>query len=155
MGMTDLQIRRLSAQDAALAHRTFQVMSTVFAEDDALEDGQAPLGVADVAELLVRPDFWVIAAIEHDTVLGGVTAHTLPMTRCKSKELFIYDLAVRTDRQRCGIGRALVEQLLELARLEGIEAAFVPADNEDDHALAFYRAIGGEALSVTHFNFDL
>ena len=30
---------------------------------------------------------------------------------------------------------------------------FVPADNDDQHALAFYTAIGGEAAPVTIFSF--
>jgi hypothetical protein len=28
------------------------------------------------------------------------------------------------------------------------------ADNEDQHALDFYRALGGEAQAVTFFNFN-
>jgi aminoglycoside 3-N-acetyltransferase I len=30
---------------------------------------------------------------------------------------------------------------------------FVPADNEDEHAIDFYHAIGGEASAVTFFTF--
>lgn len=80
-------------------------------------------------------------------------AHVLPMTRSESRELFIYDLAVHPDHQRRGIGRALVEALRALGTSEGIGVAFVPADNEDDHALAFYEALGGEAAPVTIFTF--
>jgi aminoglycoside 3-N-acetyltransferase I len=31
--------------------------------------------------------------------------------------------------------------------------AFVPADVEDDHAVAFYQALGGAAAPVTMFTF--
>jgi len=31
---------------------------------------------------------------------------------------------------------------------------FVPADNEDDDALDFYRALGGTPSSVTFFSFS-
>jgi aminoglycoside 3-N-acetyltransferase I len=76
------------------------------------------------------------------------------MTRRESRELFIYDLAVHADYQRRGIGRALVETLRVLGSAEGIDVTFVPADNEDDHALAFYEALGGEAAPVTIFTFE-
>jgi aminoglycoside 3-N-acetyltransferase I len=76
------------------------------------------------------------------------------MTRNRSTELFVYDLAVRTDWQRRGIGRTLVTELLALARKSGIDTAFVPADNEDTHALDFYRAVGGVPSPVTLFTFS-
>lgn len=119
------------------------------------EEGE-PLGDAYVAALLARTDFWAMAALDgHDghDVLGGLTAHALPMTRSAEAELFLYDLVVRADRRRQGIGRALVEETLSKARALGLRVAFVPADDEDEHAIAFYRAIGGRPSRVTFFTF--
>jgi aminoglycoside 3-N-acetyltransferase I len=104
--------------------------------------------------LLARVDFWAVVAVDEGSVVGGVTAHALPMTRNRSTELFIYDLAVRSDRQRQGIGRALVSELLASASAAGIMTSFVPADDEDTHALDFYRAIGGEESPVRFFTFS-
>lgn len=131
----------------------FETMAAVFAEDDGPASGAEPLGDEDVQKILRRDDFWALVAIDADVVVGGLTAHALPMTRSRSTELFIYDLAVRTDRQRRGIGRELVTTLLSLAREAGIESTFVPADNEDEHALEFYRAVGGTPSPVTFFTF--
>jgi len=41
-----------------------------------------------------------------------------------------------------------------LETLSGFTSVFVPADDEDQHALDFYRAVGGQAQSVTFFNFS-
>ena len=123
------------------------MMASVF--DEAV----AELGAAYVAALLARPDFWAMTALDGEQVVGGLTAHALPMTRSREAELFIYDLAVRVDRQRRGIGRALVLATLDRARAEGLRVAFVPADEDDAHAIAFYRAIGGRASPVTLFTF--
>jgi aminoglycoside 3-N-acetyltransferase I len=124
------------------------MMALVFEEErDALGDDY-------VQALLAREDFWAVVAIDAGSVVGGITAHTLPMTRSASAELFIYDLAVVADRQRRGIGRALVTELLSLAAAAGITTSFVPADNEDTHALDFYRALGGVASPVTFFEFS-
>jgi len=48
-------------------------------------------------------------------IVGGLTAHTWPMTRAEQSEIFIYDIAVRKDQQRKGVGRRLVTALLESA----------------------------------------
>lgn len=142
-----VDVRRLTAADTALARQVFLTMAAVF------EDDGAPLPDAYLATLLARPGFWAFAAVDGDAVIGGLTAHTLPMTRSESAEVFIYDLAVVPDRQRQGVGRRLVAALREAAAVDGIRVAFVPADDEDTHALEFYRALGGVPAPVTIFTF--
>lgn len=148
------KIVRLGPGDEGVARDTFAVMAAVFEEDGERASDTATLEDAYVCSLLGRSDFFALAAIVDDGVVGGVTAHALPMTRSAAKELFLYDLAVREDHQRRGIGRALVLELLALARAENIEVAFVAADDEDEHALAFYRSLGAEASPVTFFTFS-
>jgi aminoglycoside 3-N-acetyltransferase I len=88
-----------------------------------------------------------------EQIVGGLTAHTLPMTRSESREIFIYDIAVRADHQRRGVGRLLMSHLIRTASDAGIHDLFVPAEDEDVHALEFYRALGGAASPVTFFTF--
>ena len=59
-----------------------------------------------------------------------------------------------TSPRGLGIGRALVHELISLGRAAGIDTTFVPADDEDTHALEFYRAIGGVPSPVTFFTFS-
>lgn len=142
-----MQTRRLRSGEERLAGALFQLMVEVF------EEAPEPLGEAYLASLLARPDFWAFAAFVDGALVGGLTAHTLPMTRGPYAEVFIYDLAVRAEHQRRGIGRQLVAALREAARAQGISDVFVDADNEDNHALDFYRAVGGAATPVTMFSF--
>jgi aminoglycoside 3-N-acetyltransferase I len=133
----EMRLMRLTVGDRGLARALFTLMADVFAEDrDELSDGY-------IDQLLGREDFWAIAAVAGDRLLGGVTAHTLPLTRTESSELFIYDIAVRSDHQRQGVGRRLVAELRTQAAARGIREVFVAADNDDVHARAFYRALGG------------
>ena len=146
-GDSAIELRRLGATDVRLAQQTLRLMAAVFGEESrALSDSY-------VSSLLARGEFWVIAALQHGVPIGGVTAHALPMTRDEASELFIYDLAVDPPFQRRGVGRGLVGTLCALAAESGIAVTFVPADNDDAHALEFYRAIGGAAAPVTIFTF--
>lgn len=132
-----------------MARDMFAMMAAVFAEDaEPLTDGYLDW-------LLDRDSFWAIAAFAGDDIVGGITAHTLPMTRSPSSEVFIYDLAVRQDHQRQGVGSRLVLELREAAVAAGFGEVFVSADNEDKHALDFYRAQGAAASPVTFFTWAL
>ena len=143
-----MTIVRLGPGSNDRAQALFRLMAEVF------EDPRGTLGERYVERLLSRADFWALAALENDEVVGGLTAHALPMTTSESSELFIYDVAVGSAHQRQGIGRQLFAALREQAAAEGIDVLFVPADNEDVHALDFYRAIGGAPAPVTLFSFS-
>jgi aminoglycoside 3-N-acetyltransferase I len=143
----DLRTQRLAPGDTETARRLFSLMAEVF------EEPSEPLDDRYVERLLNRPEFWAMAAFLDDQLVGGVTAHAIPMTTSESSELFVYDIAVRVDVQRQGIGRALITALRAATAAEGIGDLFVPADNDDTHALDFYRGLGGVPTPVTFFTF--
>lgn len=140
-----LRMVRLADQPD-LARTAFRMMHDVF------DEGDAALSDHYVARLLADPRFHAIAAVEAGEPVGCITAHDLPMTREERSESFVYDLAVRQEHQRRGIGRQLVEALVADAARRGIDVVFVPADNDDDHALAFYTSLGGRPAPVTMFD---
>ncbi len=129
-----------------LARDAFHMMHEVF------DEGGEVLSADYVGRLLADQRFHAFAAVEADQPVGCITAHDLAMTRHERDETFIYDLAVREDRQRRGIGRLLVETLVSDAARRGIDVVFVPADDDDDHALAFYASLGGRPAPVTMFD---
>jgi aminoglycoside 3-N-acetyltransferase I len=143
--MSSTQIKRLNSDDNAIAVSMFSMMASVF--------GEAPgtLSLDYVERLLKRDDFWAIAALEDREPVAGLTAFTLPLTRCEAAEVLIYDIAVQLRHQRRGLGRLLVDTLKKLAAEAGIRTIWVPAENEDLHALEFYRAMGGRPTAVTIF----
>ena len=140
-------LKRLHSGDPEQAAALFTLMAEVFGEE------AKPLSAAYLDQLLKRESFWAIGAFDGEQVLGGLTAHTLPMTRNETAEIFIYDLAVDPAFQRQGIGRQLISELRIQAAAVGINVLFVPADNEDLEALEFYRALGAQASPVTFFTF--
>lgn len=146
--MIQVQVRRLTSRDRDLARDLFVLTAEVFGE--ACE----PLGDRHLDRLLENEAFWAMAAVDGTQLVGGLTAHTLSMTTSEAFELFVYDLAVRETHQRKGVGRQLWTALREAATSAGIRVVFVPAENADDHALAFYRTLGGMPTSVTFFTFS-
>jgi aminoglycoside 3-N-acetyltransferase I len=143
-----IHVKKLTVTDLPLARRTFALMAAVF------EEAAASVSDSYLTQLLARPDFWALAAFVDDDLAGGLTAHVLPLTRTEASEIFVYDIAVHSDYQRRGVGRQLMDTLRDHARSAGIRTLFVPAENEDTHALEFYRALGGEPTAVTVFTFE-
>ena len=140
-----LTTKRLGRLDGEVAREMFALMAAVF------DETSERLSHAYVQQLLTTSSFWAVAAFEGERVVGGITAHTIPMTRSHSSELFIYDLAVHAEYRRLGAGRLLVSSLCAQALEAGISEIFVPADDDDLDALAFYRSLGGEESAVTFF----
>lgn len=146
--MNEIRARRLTPDDREQARALFATMAEVFGEEHEV------LGDDYLDRLLSRLDFWAIAAFADGAIVGGLTAHTLAMTRTESSEILLYDIAVREDHQRRGVGRRLIETLREEAAAAGVEDVFVPVDDDDAHALEFYRALGGAPSPVTFFTFS-
>lgn len=83
-------------------------------------------GVAEVRESL-GPDRVSRAALD-ENVLGWIGA--IPCYQDHVWEL--HPVVVRPDRQRHGIGRALVADLKRLARERGVDTIFIGTDDEGD-----------------------
>ncbi|MCC6540353.1 MAG: GNAT family N-acetyltransferase [Bryobacterales bacterium] len=145
--MSTIEVRKLTVGDIAPAREVFRVMAEVF------ETRAEPLSDGYLTQLLGRGGFWAYGAWVNGHVAGGLTAHTIPLTRAEQAEILLYDIAVSPEYQRQGIGRRLVAALRGQAADAGVGVVFVPADNEDTHALDFYHALGGAAAPVTIFTF--
>ena len=119
--------------------------------------GERSVSVSDyyLNDLLDSDTFWAIAAFKGNDIVGGLTAHTLPMIQAQASEIFIYDIAVVEEYQRKGIGRQLLTTLFDGAAKEHVRVAFVLADNIDTHALDFYRAMGASPSPTTAFTFSI
>ncbi len=94
----------------------------------------------------------LIGAYGHTDLIGGLVAFEIHPIHGK-KEIYIYDIAVHPDYQKQGIGKHLIDYLKVEGKNRGIDTIFVEAESEDEGAVAFYRAIGGEEIKVNHFNF--
>lgn len=96
----------------------------------------------------------IFGALIESRIVGGLVAFEMTPIH-GTKEFYIYDIAVHPEFQKQGVGKKLMEVLKQEAQARGVGAIFVEAESEDEGAVAFYRAIGGEEVAVNHFNFTL
>ena len=127
-------------------------MLTLFEQVFEMKDFKMP-GEKHLKKLLGSKNFVVFIALDENVVIGGLTAHILPSYYSESSEVYIYDLAVKTNFQRKGIGKKLLLALTAYCRENNYKAFFVQADEADGHALEFYSATGGLPEKVVHFNY--
>lgn len=94
----------------------------------------------------------ILGAVVEGRIVGGLVAFEMTPIH-GTKELYIYDIAVHPEFQKQGLGKKLMAAIKEEARIRGVGTIFVEAESEDEGAVAFYRALGGEEVVVNHFNF--
>ncbi len=105
-----------------------------------------------LTQLLSRPTFIALAALEGSRVVGGLIAYVLEKYEQERSEIYIYDLAVDEAFRRRGIARALIERLQSMAKDYGAWAIFVQADKVDTPAVRLYESMG---VSEEPIHFDI
>jgi ribosomal protein S18 acetylase RimI-like enzyme len=68
--------------------------------------------------------------------------------------MFVYEIGVRQDSRRLGVGRALFNTLEGLCRERGIARAFLITNESNEEAMAFYRSLGGRRDATDEAVFD-
>lgn len=145
------QIKKLEGiSDAKLFQDLLQVFAQVFERDPFI-----PPSLTYLQGLLVQEQVVVYVVIQRDQVLGGLTAYSLPTYYAQGAEMFLYDIGIRPDFQRKGLGKALLQALQEHCKSMGIASLFVAADEEDTHALDFYTHTGGKEAKVRHYTYTM
>ena len=93
-----------------------------------------------LVKLLEKTSFLAIVAKSGIEVIGGLTAYILDSYQEEVSSIYIYDLGVKEEFQNKGVGKSLINFLIEYSKNNNIQDIFVDTeqiDNED--AIAFYR----------------
>ena len=149
----NFHIRKLEESDVAIAQELFILFKKVFFDlvitQDDLPDKEY------IQSLLAKDSFHIFVALDGDVIIGGVTLFELDMYMKKSKEAYIYDIAVDKTVRHKGVATALVDAIRSYGQDRGIEVVFVEASTNDIDAVAFYESLGIEKEYVTHFNIEI
>jgi aminoglycoside 3-N-acetyltransferase I len=145
-----ITIKQLSKKDVSGFKQLILLFKEVFEMSK-----QGKISDAYLKKLLAQPGFIALAAVDGNKVVGGLTAYEMPQYYGEYSEVYIYDIAIKSDYQRKGTGKKLLEALKTHCKKKGIKTMFVEAHAKDKHAVAFYLSTKGKAEEVMHFNYEL
>lgn len=101
-----------------------------------------PIDPALTKEFLADPRHHLAVAIDDGLVVGFASAvHYVHPD--KAPQLWINEVAVAPTHRRRGLGKAVINALLELGRQHRCTEAWVLTDRENPAAMALYRSAGG------------
>jgi ribosomal protein S18 acetylase RimI-like enzyme len=128
----DVEIRRLGPHDEALVHAAGALF------DDVPQ--------ADATRRFLRePTHHLLLAYDAEARPLGFVSGVETTHPDKGTEMFLYELGVDESARRKGVGRALVEALLALARQRGCYGMWVATEPGNAAAIATYRRAGATA----------
>lgn len=100
--------------------------------------------------LIGMPDRGVIKVARDDAgrVVGMVSAQLVISTAEGAPSAWVEDMVVRDGLRGKGVGRALLESLLEWAKIKGATRAQLLVDLDNEPALGYYDHLGWQATRL-------
>jgi ribosomal protein S18 acetylase RimI-like enzyme len=140
-----LEVKLLTSADA---HYLNNVAEDVF--DDPIVEPAAQ-------EFLNDPRHRLVVALDNNVVVGFVSAVIYIHPDKPTPELWINEIGVAPTHQRQGIGKHLLQAMLEEARRSGCTEAWVLTERENTAAMMLYNSAGGDETlpDPTMFTFKL
>jgi ribosomal protein S18 acetylase RimI-like enzyme len=140
-----LEIKLLSSTDSHYLNNV---------ADDVFDD---PIVEAAAQEFLNDPRHRLVVALDHNVVVGFVSAVIYLHPDKPAPELWINEIGVAPANQRQGIGKRLLQAMLEEARQYGCAEAWVLTERTNAAAMAMYTSVGGDETlpDPTMFTFKL
>lgn len=145
-----ITISKLTAQDVA----QFQNMIILFDVIFETESHECP-SETYLANMLRQSDFAVWVASIDNEVVGGLTIYILSQYRSAKRMAYLYDIAVKNDLQRKGIGQMLLSACRAWCAANQVAELFLQAENEDEQAICFYRKTGASEIACTSFEYEI
>jgi aminoglycoside 3-N-acetyltransferase I len=95
-----------------------------------------------------------LVAFDGEEPVGQLLAYELIRRHGDGRMMFVYEIGVRSDYRRNGVGRMLFAALSEICRERGITRAFVITNERNEAAMAFYEALGAARAATDDVVFD-
>jgi ribosomal protein S18 acetylase RimI-like enzyme len=116
-----------------------------------------PIVEPSAGEFLGDPRHRLVVALDTNVVVGFVSAVIYVHPDKSAPELWINEIGVAPTHQQRGIGKSLMQAILEEAKRSGCFEAWVLTDRLNLPAMAMYKSAGGEEAlpDPTMFTFKL
>jgi aminoglycoside 6'-N-acetyltransferase I len=135
-----------------LASNDLHTLSNV--AEDVFDD---PLVESSAREFLNDPRHRLVVALDNDVVVGFVSAVIYIHPDKPAPELWINEVGVAPTHQGQGIGKALMQSMLEEAKRSACKEAWVLTERDNAAAMGLYKSAGGikERPDAVMFTFEL
>ena len=122
--------------------------------EDVFDD---PIVAASAHEFLHDSRHRLVVALDNNLVVGFISAVIYLHPDKPAPELWINEIGVAPTHQRQGIGKSLLQAMLDHAKQSGCAEAWVLTDRANLPAMAMYKSTGGEESTPdpTMFTFKL
>ena len=122
--------------------------------EDVFDD---PIVMSSAQQFLDDTRHRLVVALQDNVVVGFVSAVAYLHPDKPAPELWINEIGVAPSHQRQGIGKLLLQHLLDEAKQSGCTEAWVLTDHENLPAMGMYKSAGGveESPDPTMFTFKL
>jgi ribosomal-protein-alanine N-acetyltransferase len=95
---------------------------------------------------ITRSDSIVLKAADGNGSVGFLIARIVP-GQSSAYDAEIYNIAVKVDNQRSGIGKLLLDNLIDRLRSESVESVWLEVRKSNDKAISFYKRNGFTQIS--------
>lgn len=113
-----------------------------------------PVDAGLTAQFLTDPRHHIVVALDGDLIVGMATAVDY-VHPDKPQELWINEVGVSASYHRKGIGRKIVQSILDLGRELGCSEAWVATEPSNAPAKGLYESAGGRDESAVIYAFEL
>ena len=110
-------------------------------EKDTFDD---PIEMKSTVEFLRDPHHHLVVALEDEMVVGFVSGVHYVHPDKPNPELWINEVGVASTHRGRGVGRAILDAMLQLGRTLGCSEAWVLTSRSNPPAMRLYASAGGE-----------
>lgn len=143
-----MEIKKLEKKDLPDFRKLIEIFKDVFENDCEIPDDEY------LKKLLSNKDFLVFVVKKNGEVIGGLTIYILHQYYNSKPLAYIYDVGIAKNFQGQGIGKKLIYEVCEYCKQNGIESAFVQAEDDDEAAINFYNQTKfNNQIRAIHFNY--
>ncbi|HEX6701912.1 MAG TPA: GNAT family N-acetyltransferase [Gaiellaceae bacterium] len=146
-------VRRLAVGDEGAVQR-LSLDDARFDERSASARPRTPHTIESAREFLASEKTFQLAGFAGGEPVGHLLAYELIRRHGDGKTMLVYEIGVRDDHRRAGVGTALFDELRRICRRRGISRAFVITNESNEPAMDFYRSQGGKRQAADDVVFD-
>jgi aminoglycoside 6'-N-acetyltransferase I len=119
------------------------------------EQERPVLNIQNIESFLSGKANYLLAYIEDARIIGLALAYTLQRYDGKADMMYLHEVDVIEPARRKGIGKALIENIRDLCRAEGIMKLFLITNKSNIPAVGLYESLGASASSEDDLVYSL